>query len=129
MTDAADEELDHLAWCDERLNELGGRSSVLNPAFYAASFSLGALAGIAGDRYSLGFVAETEAQVSAHLEKHLNDLGEQDERSRAIIEKMLADEERHAENARDAGGIDFPKPVKTMMTAFSKVMTASAYRI
>ena len=129
MDDAATEELDHLAWCEQRINDFGGRTSLLNPAFYALSYSLGALAGAAGDKWSLGFVAATEDQVSMHLSAHLADIGEQDAKSAAIIETMLADEQRHATNALDAGGVAFSSGVKTLMTAVSKIMTQSAYRI
>lgn len=129
MQQAADEELDHLAWCEQRVNELGGRTSLLNPLFYALSFALGAGAGVAGDRWSLGFVAATEDQVSGHLRDHLGQIGERDPRSRAILEQMLEDEERHSHNALAAGGQDFPAPVKRFMTAVSKVMTSSVYRL
>jgi len=129
MQQAADEELDHLAWCEQRVNELGGHTSLLNPLFYALSFALGAGAGVAGDRWSLGFVAATEDQVSGHLRDHLQQIGEQDPRSRAILQQMLEDEERHSHNALAAGGQVFPEPVKQLMTAISKVMTRSVYRL
>jgi ubiquinone biosynthesis monooxygenase Coq7 len=129
MESAADEELDHLAWCDQRLKELGGKTSLLNPLFYGMSYSLGALAGAAGDNWSLGFVAATEDQVSLHLKDHLTQLDSIDTRSTAIVEKMLEDEERHAQKALDAGGVDFPQPVKNIMTIISKVMTKTTYRI
>lgn len=129
MEEAADEELDHLAWCESRLNELGGRTSLLNPAFYGLSYALGALAGIAGDKWSLGFVAATEDQVSLHLKDHLTQVTGVDEKSTAIIKQMLDDEERHAENALSAGGVDFPAPVKSAMTVVSKVMTSTTYRL
>lgn len=129
MQQAADEELDHLAWCEQRVNELGGRTSLLNPLFYALSFALGAGAGAAGDRWSLGFVAATEDQVSGHLRDHLQQIGDRDPRSRAILQQMLEDEERHSHNAIAAGGQVFPAPVKRLMTAISKVMTLSVYRL
>lgn len=129
MQQAADEELDHLAWCEQRVNELDGRTSLLNPLFYALSFALGAGAGVAGDRWSLGFVAATEDQVSGHLRDHLQQIGERDPRSRAILQQMLEDEERHSDNALAAGGQVFPKPVKQAMTAISKLMTRSVYRV
>lgn len=129
MTAAADEELDHLAWCESRLEELGSQPSLLNPLFYGMSFVLGALAGKAGDRYSLGFVAATEDQVSRHLQEHLTTLPESDVKSRAIVQQMLADEERHAANARAAGGYEYPRPVKEAMSVVAKVMTFTTYRI
>lgn len=129
MEAAADEELDHLAWCEERINELGGRTSYLNPAFYAMSYTLGALAGAAGDRWSLGFVAATEDQVSLHLTDHLGQVSPVDGKSTAILTRMLADEQRHASNALQAGGVDFPGWLKSTMTLVSKAMTASTYRL
>lgn len=129
MEQAADEELDHLAWCESRLEELGGRTSLLNPLFYALSYGLGAAAGVAGDRWSLGFVAATEDQVSHHLRDHLEQIEGSDPRSRAILKQMLEDEERHAEHALAAGGKAFPQPVKAFMTGLSKVMTKTVYRI
>ena len=129
MTNAADEELDHLAWCETRINELKGRTSYLNPAFYGLSFALGAIAGIAGDKWSLGFVAATEDQVSLHLKDHLQQVTNTDSKTTAILTQMLADEQRHAEHALQAGGIDFPTPVKQTMTFISKAMTKTTYRI
>jgi len=129
MTLAAQEEIDHLAWCDQRLQELDSRTSVLNPLFYGLSFGIGAVAGLAGDKYSLGFVAATEDQVCQHLEEHFESLPAQDERSRAILRQMHEDEAQHAEWALNAGGIEFPAPVKKVMTLLSKVMTKSVYRI
>jgi len=129
MQHAADEEVEHLAWCEQRINELGGRTSLLNPAFYAMSFAMGAVAGKLGDKYSLGFVAATEDKVCEHLESHLRMLPEKDTKSRAIVEQMIEDEARHAEMAIDAGGVVFNKPAKAVMTLMSKVMTASTYRI
>jgi ubiquinone biosynthesis monooxygenase Coq7 len=129
MQRAAEEELDHLAWCEARVSELGERTSVLNPLFYAASFTLGAIAGAIGDRVSLGFVAATEEQVGKHLQAHLDSLPEQDTRSRRIVEKMLEDETRHRDTALAAGGAEFPRPVKETMTVLSKLMTESTYRV
>ena len=126
---AAAEENDHLAWCRERLEELDGRPSVLDPVFYAASFALGAAVGVLGDKVSLGFVEATEDQVKRHLDRHIADLPEEDERSRAILEEMRADEARHGENARREGGVEFPEPVKEAMTLASRLMTESTYRI
>ena len=129
MEQAAGEEVDHLAWCEERLQELDSRPSLFNPIWYAMSYGLGALAGIAGDKWSLGFVAETESQVCEHLEDHLSKLPEEDEKSKAILEQMLIDEKQHETTARDAGGADLPNPLKQAMTAMSKVMKETTYRI
>lgn len=129
MQQAADEEVDHLVWCEERLRELDSRPSVLNPAWYGLSFALGALAGAVGDAVSLGFVAATEERVCSHLREHLRQLPEEDRRSRLILQQMLEDEERHGENALAAGGTNFPRPVKDAMTALSRVMTQSSYYV
>lgn len=129
MNQAAQEEIDHLAWCDQRLQELDSHTSVLNPLFYGLSFGIGAAAGLAGDKYSLGFVAATEDQVCKHLEEHFEALPPQDERSRAILRQMHVDEAHHADWALAAGGVEFPAPVKKVMTLMSKVMTKSVYRI
>ncbi len=126
---AAAEETDHLAWCALRLNELDDRPSLLNPLWYAGSFAIGALAALAGDRWSLGFVVETERQVEAHLGDHLQRLPEADARSRAILETMQADEARHAADARARGGAELPPPVPFLMRCASAVMKAVAYRI
>lgn len=127
MQESAMEENDHLDWCDKRINELGGRTSLLNPLWYAGSFAIGAAAGIAGDRWSLGFVAETEKQVVRHLDDHLDRLSPDDERSRAIIEQMKIDESEHATAALNAGGSDLPRPIRKGMQLMSKVMTRTAY--
>ncbi len=129
MEQAAKEEIDHLNWCDERLKQLGSRSSLLNPLFYGLSFSMGALAGAIGDRVSLGFVAATEEQVCQHLKKHLDELPNNDTKSRSIVEKMLEDEARHQQTALEAGGREFPAPVKLGMTLLSKVMTKTTYHV
>ncbi|WFF40512.1 2-polyprenyl-3-methyl-6-methoxy-1,4-benzoquinone monooxygenase [Salinicola endophyticus] len=129
MEEAAAEEVDHLSWCDQRLQELDGRTSYLNPAFYAASFGLGALAGAIGDRISLGFVAATEEQVGHHLEAHLRKLPIDDKRSRAVLEQMRIDEAQHERMALESGGSRFPLPVKWGMRLVSKVMTKSVYRL
>jgi ubiquinone biosynthesis monooxygenase Coq7 len=129
MKEAAIEEIDHLAWCEDRIKDLGGRTSLLNPIFYAMSFGIGAGAGIISDKLSLGFVAATEDQVCAHLKTHLDQLPLDDHKSRAIVEEMLADEERHAQAALDAGGYAFPEPVKKVMTAVSSIMTKGSYKI
>ncbi|MGM0694767.1 MAG: 2-polyprenyl-3-methyl-6-methoxy-1,4-benzoquinone monooxygenase [Pseudomonadota bacterium] len=129
MERAAQEEIDHLAWCDARLQELDDRPSLLNPLFYAASFGLGATAGVVGDRISLGFVAATEEQVGHHLEEHLVTLPPGDQRSRAVLRQMAIDEAHHAQLALEAGGARFPAPVKLGMKLMSKVMTKSVYQL
>ena len=129
MEKAAAEEVDHLVWCQQRLDELGSHTSYLNPLWYGLSFAIGAGAGLVSDRVSLGFVAATEDQVCRHLNSHLAKLPEQDARSRAVVEQMLEDEARHADAALAAGGMDFPAPVKVMMTLVSKAMTFSSYRL
>lgn len=129
MERAADEEIDHLAWCDQRLRELDSRPSLLNPLWYGLSFGLGAAAGKISDQVSLGFVAATEEQVCKHLESHLQRLPAQDAKSRAVVEQMRIDEEEHGHAALDAGGARFPAPMKGMMTLVSKVMTSITYRI
>lgn len=129
MAEAAAEEIDHLAWCEERITELDGKPSILNPLWYAASFGIGATAGLISDKLSLGFVAATEDQVCTHLQHHLDELPASDSKSRAVIEQMLVDEKRHAESALDAGGYPFPSPVKRLMTLVSSAMTASSYRL
>jgi len=129
MQRAADEENDHLAWCERRLDELGSHKSLLNPLWYTWSFGLGAAAGLAGDKWSLGFVAETEHQVVRHLDEHLGQLPSQDARSRAILEQMKEDESHHATTALEAGGAELPEPIKQAMKFTSKIMTTTAYRI
>jgi ubiquinone biosynthesis monooxygenase Coq7 len=127
MQEAAREEADHLAWCEQRLRELDSRGSVLNPAWYGLSFLLGAGAGAIGDRWSLGFVAATEERVCRHLRDHLQQLPEADRKSQLILQQMLEDEERHGHNALAAGGAEFPRPVKDAMTLVSRLMTRSSY--
>jgi 3-demethoxyubiquinol 3-hydroxylase len=129
LENAASEETEHLAWTERRLEELGGRKSLLNPAWYAGSFALGALAGLAGDRWNLGFLAETERQVVAHLSGHLQRLPENDRKSRAVVESMRADEARHATSAMGHGGAQLPEPAKAAMRVSSKVMTGTAFWI
>ena len=129
MAEAAEEENEHLNWCQHRLAELDASRSKLDGLWYWGSFSIGALAGAVGDKWSLGFVEETEKQVCRHLEKHLSQLPEKDTRSRAILETMQADERRHAVNAHDAGATELPLAVKEAMTLVSKIMTFSAYRL
>lgn len=125
---AAAEETDHLAWCATRLHELDDHPSLFNPLWYAGSFAIGSLAALAGDRWSLGFVVETERQVEAHLGDHLGRLPEADARSRAILETMQADEARHADNALARGGASLPRPIPTLMRGASAIMKAVAYR-
>jgi ubiquinone biosynthesis monooxygenase Coq7 len=127
LMEAAQEETDHLAWCATRIKELNGRTSLLNPMWYAGSFAIGALAGLAGDRASLGFVAETERQVVAHLERHLHRLPPDDARSQAILKQMSADEERHGHNAMLAGGTQLPLVARTIMKLSARIMTRTAY--
>ena len=127
MTDAAKEEVEHLAWCEQRLQELGSKPSLLNPFWYAGSVLLGALAGLAGDSISLGFVAETERQVSDHLQRHLEGLPVEDKKTRAILEKMQEDESRHAEMAQQAGAISLPVVIRRLMHGISGLMTKTSY--
>ena len=126
---ASAEETNHLAWTEQRLKELGDHTSLLNPLWYAGAFGIGLLAGQLGDRVSLGFVVETENQVEAHLDGHLNLLPTNDHASRAIVAQMKDDEVRHALDAKELGAIDLPQPVKGLMKAVAKVMTTVAHRI
>jgi ubiquinone biosynthesis monooxygenase Coq7 len=127
MERSALEENDHLDWCETRIKELGDRKSLLNPLWYAGSFTIGALAGLAGDKWSLGFVIETERQVESHLDGHLSEIPRADRKTRAVLEAMKADEAHHAEVAKSAGGVALPGPVKFAMSLTSKVMTRSVY--
>jgi ubiquinone biosynthesis monooxygenase Coq7 len=127
LVEASDEETEHLAWCEKRLGELGSRKSLLNPLWYAGSFGLGVLAGALGDKWNLGFLAETERQVEGHLDGHLTSLPAQDAKSRAIVEQMKTDEIKHAETALAHGGAELPMPVKLAMKLSSKIMTRTAY--
>ena len=129
MERAAMEENDHLAWCESRINELGSHKSFLNPLWYGGSLAIGAIAGLAGDKWSLGFVTETERQVVRHLDSHLAQLNEKDQKSRAILEQMKEDEGHHATTALHAGGAELPTPIKKIMTLTSKIMTRAAYRL
>lgn len=129
MQQAAREETEHLAWCETRIHELGGHTSLLNPLFYASSFAIGATAGALGDKWSLGFLEETEKQVGEHLSSHLVKLPETDERSRRIVEQMRIDEAKHASDAKLLGAAQLPAPVKFCMKLMSKVMTASTYHL
>ncbi|MBI5329257.1 MAG: 2-polyprenyl-3-methyl-6-methoxy-1,4-benzoquinone monooxygenase [Betaproteobacteria bacterium] len=129
LIEASDEETEHLAWCEKRLDELGSRKSLLNPLWYAGSFALGAMAGALGDKWNLGFLAETERQVEGHLNSHLDLLPPQDAKSRAVVEQMKQDEVRHAETAVAYGGAPLPAPVRVAMRMTSKVLTRLAYRV
>ncbi|MFL6551178.1 MAG: 2-polyprenyl-3-methyl-6-methoxy-1,4-benzoquinone monooxygenase [Povalibacter sp.] len=126
LLDAGREEADHLAWCSRRVHELGGRTSLFDPLWYAGSFAIGVLAGFSGDRTSLGFVAETERQVVEHLTGHLGQLPQEDLRTRAIINQMSADEARHGHNAIEAGGAELPAFARAVMKATAKIMTSTA---
>ncbi len=129
MQAAAREEYDHLAWCEQRLEELGSAPSRLSPLWYAGSFAIGAASGILGDRWSLGFIAETERQVCDHLERHLERLPEDDRRSRAIVERMRDEEAVHGADAVDAGAAELPPAVKRLMSLTARIMTTTAYRL
>ncbi len=129
LLEAAQEETDHLAWCADRLRELDSRPSLFNPLWYGGSYALGVLAGLRGDGWNLGFVVETERQVEAHLDEHLQTLPEADRRSREILRTMKEDEARHADNAEMAGARALPQPIPALMAAASKVMKTVAYRL
>lgn len=129
MEHAAEEEVDHLAWCDERLQQLDSKPSLLNPLFYGVSYGLGAVAGLAGDKWSLGFVAETEQQVCEHLEQHQQELPLADQKSRAILDQMIDDERKHGESAKNAGGAELPLPIKHAMSLMSVVMKKTTYKL
>ncbi|MDH4314985.1 MAG: 2-polyprenyl-3-methyl-6-methoxy-1,4-benzoquinone monooxygenase [Gammaproteobacteria bacterium] len=127
MNNAATEELDHLGWCEERLAELGSRPSRLSPLWYAGAFAIGAASGVLGDKWSLGFIEETENQVSRHLSGHLEELPATDARSRAIVRHMRDEEEQHGANARSAGAAALPVPIRQLMRLGARVMTRTAY--
>ncbi len=127
LLEAAKEEQDHLAWCDARLQALGGRKSLLNPVWYAGSFALGMASGVLGDKWNMAFLAETERQVEGHLTGHLDRLPLADSQSRVVVEQMRADEARHAQSAHDHGAATMPEPVKQLMKLGSSVMTRSSY--
>ncbi|NOR40274.1 MAG: 2-polyprenyl-3-methyl-6-methoxy-1,4-benzoquinone monooxygenase [Gammaproteobacteria bacterium] len=129
MKQAADEENDHLAWCRQRIDELGGHTSLLNPLWYTGSLAMGAATGLLGDKWSLGFLAETESQVVKHLEGHLQRLPEGDNKSHAILKQMKTDEAKHRATAIRSGGTELPEPVRKIMALMSRVMTKTAYRI
>lgn len=129
MDQAALEELDHLSWCNKRLEELNDKPSVLNPLWYGLSFGMGAIAGAAGDKWSLGFVHETEEQVVIHLKGHLDKLSSEDKKTVAILEQMSADEAKHSQEALDSGAENLPEGVKKLMSIVAKVMTKSSYYV
>jgi ubiquinone biosynthesis monooxygenase Coq7 len=129
LREASQEETEHLAWCEKRIRELGSHKSLLNPVWYASSFAIGALAGALGDKWNLGFLAETENQVGKHIESHLDRLPAQDAKSRAVLEQMKVDEAKHATTAITHGGAELPLPVKLAMKLSSKVMTKTTYWI
>lgn len=129
MERSAAEENDHLDWCEGRVHELGGRLSLLNPIWYAGSFVLGTVAGMIGDKWSLGFVAETERQVEGHLDEHLAQVPTDDRRTRAILEQMKQDEIRHGQTASAHGGAELPAPIRLAMRLTAKLMTTSVYRL
>jgi ubiquinone biosynthesis monooxygenase Coq7 len=127
MNQSAEEEIDHLDWCEQRIDELGGKTSLLAPVWYLGSLAIGATAGVCGDKWSLGFIAETEHQVVRHLEEHLNKLPMEDSRSRVILEKMVEDESHHATVALESGGVELPTLIKKFMRLPSKIMTSLAF--
>ena len=129
LIEAATEETNHLRWCKQRLNELNAKPSILNPVWYMGSFCIGILAGAAGDKISMGFIAETEYQVSAHLTKHLHDISVKDQKSRAVLEQMRKDELKHAVNAQQAGGTKLPPAIKLFMRYTAKILTYTAAHI
>ncbi len=129
MRVSADEESDHLGWCEQRLAELGGNTSRLDPLWYAGSFAIGVAAGLVGDKWSLGFVAETENQVLEHLDTHLRALPETDDKSRAVLEQMRIDEKAHGKAAMDVGGVPLPRPARRLMRRVAGIMTRTAYYI
>ncbi|MDO9205572.1 2-polyprenyl-3-methyl-6-methoxy-1,4-benzoquinone monooxygenase [Methylotenera sp.] len=127
LKQAAIEETEHLAWCESRITELGGRTSLLNPLFYAGSFTMGVIAGALGDKWNLGFLAETEKQVGEHLANHLEKLPQSDQKTRRIIQQMQLDEAKHASEAKQYGAAELPAPAKFLMKKVSKLMTTSSY--
>ena len=127
LKQAAIEETEHLAWCEARIQQLGGRTSILNPMFYLGSLTMGVVAGVLGDQWNLGFLAETEKQVGAHLASHMEKLPESDKKTRAIIEQMQQDEAKHADQAVEYGATELPAPVKLLMQQASKLMTKSVH--
>jgi 3-demethoxyubiquinol 3-hydroxylase len=129
LEQASKEETEHLAWCEKRIKELGGHPSFLNPIWYAGSFTLGAIAGALGDKWNLGFLAETERQVGKHLDQHLETLPSHDAKSRAILTQMKIDEAEHAQTAVHLGAAELPAPIKAAMQRMSKIMTTTTYHL
>ena len=129
LKEAAYEELDHLVWCEQRIDELGGKTSLLNPLLYVGSIGIGSIASIIDNKYNLGFLAETEKQVSSHLEKHIVKLSNDDVKTKKILEQMKTDEEQHELSAKKLGGVELPQPVKKIMNFTSKIMTSLTYKI
>ena len=129
LDEAAQEETEHLAWTAQRVHELGGHLSILNPVWYTSSLAIGAVAGLLGDKWNLGFLAETERQVGKHLQSHLSKLPEQDVKSRAVVQQMYIDETQHAEMAVGLGAAELPLPVRLSMKLSGKIMTNTAYHI
>ena len=129
MQEAADEEIDHLNWCYQRIEQLNGHTSIMNPVWYIGAFTIGVGAGLAGDKWSLGFLAETERQVVKHLEDHLDRLPEQDTLSRAVVSQMVIDEAEHAQMAIDSGATELPTAIKKLMRLSAKVMTTVSEKI
>ena len=129
LKEAASEEVDHLAWCESRINELNGSTSKLNPLLYIGSFGIGAIASIVDEKYNLGFLSETEAQVALHLDSHIKKINPADKKTLKIIQSMKEDEENHKESAIKMGGVELPNLIKKIMGAASKIMTATTYRV
>ena len=129
MDEAAEEELDHLAWCNKRLEELDEKPSIFNPIWYGLSFTMGAIAGMAGDKWSLGFVHETEEQVVKHLKSHMDKIPASDARTASILEQMAIDEAHHSEEALESGAVELPENVKKLMAGIAKIMTKSSYYV
>jgi ubiquinone biosynthesis monooxygenase Coq7 len=126
---AALEEIDHLSWCESRIKELNGQKSLLNPIFYFSSFTIGSIASIIDEKYNLGFLSETEKQVSIHLDSHIKKISKNDLKTKTILKKMKEDEERHQADAKEMGGSDLPKPLKILMAFSSKIMTSTTFKI
>ena len=126
---AASEEIDHLAWCEERIDELSGKTSLLNPILYLGSIGIGGIASIIDKKYNLGFLAETEKQVSSHLDKHLVELSKNDVKTKKILEQMRLDEHQHEISAKELGATELPKPIKKVMGITSKIMTTLTYKL
>jgi ubiquinone biosynthesis monooxygenase Coq7 len=129
LNKAASEEIDHLVWCEQRINELDGKTSLLNPILYIGSIGIGGIASIIDKKYNLGFLAETENQVSSHLDRHIVSLSKNDVRTKKILEQMKLDERQHEMSAKELGAAELPKPVKKVMSITSKIMTSLTYKV